>query len=35
MDALVDTAAVLPRKLGFAPKNEEIYPNDEARKAAR
>ena len=35
MDALVDEAAHLPRKLGFAPKNEDIYPTDDARKAAR
>lgn len=35
MDALVDDAAHLPRKLGFAPKNEDIYPTDEARKDAR
>ncbi len=35
MDALVDEAAALPRKLGFAPKNEDIYPNDDARKEAR
>jgi hypothetical protein len=35
MDGLVDDAAALPRKLGFAPKNEDIYPTDDARKAAR
>ena len=35
MDALVDLSAELPRKFGFAPKNEEIYPNDAARKEAR
>ena len=35
MDSLVDEAAHLPRKLGFAPKNEDIYPTDAARKEAR
>jgi hypothetical protein len=35
MDALVDESAHLPRKLGFAPKNEEIYKSDGDRKAAR
>jgi uncharacterized protein YqcC (DUF446 family) len=35
MDALVDEAAHLPRKLGFAPKNAEIYHSDRERKAAR
>ena len=35
MDALVDEAAHLPRKLGFAPKNEDVYATDDARKAAR
>jgi hypothetical protein len=35
MDALVDEAAHLPRKLGFAPKNAEIYHSDSERKAAR
>jgi hypothetical protein len=35
MDALVDEAAHLPRKLGYAPKNAEIYPSDSDRIAAR
>ncbi len=35
MDSLVDLSAELPRKFGFAPTNEEIYPNDAARKEAR
>ena len=35
MDALVTEAAFLPRKLGFAPKNEDIYASDDQRKAAR
>ena len=35
MDILVDESANLPRKLGFAPKNEEIYKSDGDRKAAR
>jgi hypothetical protein len=35
MDALVDEAAHLPRKLGYAPKNAEIYPSDSVRIAAR
>ncbi len=35
MDALVDLSAELPRKFGFAPTNDEIYPNDAARKEAR
>ena len=35
IDSLVDEAAALPRKLGFAPKNEDIYPTDDAKKAAR
>jgi len=32
MDALVDEAAHLPRKLGFAPKNAEIYHSDSERR---
>jgi hypothetical protein len=35
MDALVNESAALPRKLGFAPKNEDIYPTEKARKEAR
>ncbi len=35
MDSLVNEAAALPRKLGFAPKNEDIYGSEEQRKAAR
>ena len=35
MDALVNESAALPRKLGFAPKNEAIYGSDDQRKAAR
>jgi uncharacterized protein YqcC (DUF446 family) len=35
MDSLVTEAAALPRKLGFAPKNEEIYASDAQRKEAR
>ena len=35
MDSLVNEAAFLPRKLGFAPKNEDIYASDDQRKAAR
>ena len=35
IDSLVDEAAALPRKLGFAPKNEDIYPTDDAKKSAR
>ena len=35
MDSLVNEAAALPRKLGFAPKNEDIYGSDDQRKGAR
>jgi hypothetical protein len=35
MDDLVTESAALPRKLGFAPKNEDIYATEEDRKAAR
>jgi hypothetical protein len=35
MDSLVNEAAVLPRKLGLAPKNEDIYANEGQRKDAR
>jgi hypothetical protein len=35
MDALVNESAALPRKLGFAPKNEDIYADEAARKEAR
>lgn len=34
-DALVDIAAALPRKFGYAPTNESLYPKPEDRKAAR
>ena len=34
-DSLVEEAAVLPRKYGFAPKSSDMYPNDQARKKAR
>ena len=34
-DALVEEAAVLPRKYGFAPKSSDMYPNEQARKKAR
>jgi hypothetical protein len=35
MDSLVNEAAALPRRLGFAPKNEDIYGSDDQRKDAR
>ena len=35
MDSMVTEAAFLPRKLGFAPKSEDIYASDDQRKAAR
>jgi hypothetical protein len=35
MDSLVEEAAALPRRYGFAPKNEEMYSSDAQRKAAR
>ena len=34
-DALVEEAAVLPRKYGYAPKSSDMYPSDDARKRAR
>ena len=34
-DSLVEEAATLPRKYGFAPQSSDMYPNGEARKAAR
>ena len=34
-DSLVEEAAVLPRKYGFAPKSSDMFPNEEARKKAR
>ena len=34
-DALVEEAAVLPRKYGYAPKSSDMYPSDAARKKAR
>jgi Ca2+-binding EF-hand superfamily protein len=35
MDSLVNESAVLPRKLGLAPKNEDIYATEAIRKDAR
>lgn len=35
MDSMVTEAAFLPRKIWFAPKNEDIYASDDQRKAAR
>ena len=34
-DQLIEEAAYLPRKHGFAPKSSELYPTDEARIEAR
>ena len=34
-DTLVEEAAALPRKYGYAPKSEDMFPSDEARKRAR
>lgn len=34
-DSLVEEAAAMPRKYGFAPKSADMYPNEEARKRAR
>ena len=34
-DGLIEEAAALPRKYGFAPPASEMYPTAEARKAAR
>jgi len=34
-DSLVEEAAAMPRKYGYAPKSSDMYPNDEARKSAR
>jgi len=34
-DSLVEEAAVLPRKYGYAPKSSDMYPSDDARKRAR
>merc|ERR1712012_1514010 len=33
--ALVEEAAILPRKYGYAPKSSDMYPSDAARKKAR
>merc|ERR1712117_311136 len=33
-DALVEEAAVLPRKYGYAPKSSDMYSSDAARKKA-
>ena len=35
IDSLIEEAAALPRRYGFAPKNEEMYSSDAERKAAR
>jgi hypothetical protein len=35
MDEMVTESAALPRKLGFAPTNEAIYPTEADRKEAR
>ena len=35
MDNLVNEAAALPRRYGFAPTNAEMYSSDAKRKAAR
>ncbi|KAK2147479.1 hypothetical protein LSH36_550g01013 [Paralvinella palmiformis] len=34
-DTMIEEAAVLPRRYGFAPKSSDIYPNDAVRKEAR
>jgi len=34
-DALIEEAAALPRRYGFAPKSSDMYANDAARQAAR
>merc|ERR1711994_467851 len=34
-DELIEQAAELPRKYGYAPKTENLYSNEELRKAAR
>ena len=34
-DSLIEEAAALPRKYGFAPKTEEMYKTDAARKEGR
>ena len=34
-DTLIEEAAALPRKYGFAPKSEFMYSNDDIRKTAR
>ena len=34
-DDLIEQAAALPRKYGLAPKDTDMYPTEEARKAAR
>jgi hypothetical protein len=35
MDSLVNEAAILPRKLGLAPKNEDVYNSVAQQKEAR
>jgi hypothetical protein len=35
IDSLINEAAALPRRYGFAPKNEEMYKSEGQRKAAR
>merc|ERR1711944_157951 len=32
---LIEEAAVLPRRYGYAPKTEDMFPNKSAREAAR
>merc|ERR1712018_105948 len=34
-DNLIEEAAVLPRRYGYAPKTEDMFPNKSAREAAR
>lgn len=34
-DTLIEEAAALPRLYGFAPKSEEIFPTESAKKAGR
>jgi len=34
-DALIEEAAALPRRYGFAPKTSDLYASDSARRAAR
>ena len=34
-DQLIEEAAALPRRYGFAPKSEDMYPSEALRKEAR